>query len=275
MPRFRNDLLLKLCLHEEDRKQATPTLEALDSRGCFLLVAPRTSCATGFAPTGSKREPEAPANGVVVEFTIFFSVYPFLERQLAVVRGREGNGRYCRCGGECECEGCGDGTVAAAEEAKARAKAAAAEEAVMVAKAIEAGVSIPWAWRESETLATETRPPSQVKVRIATEPRILPFPRGKLKAPPSALVVDMAVEPEPARVPQVEQACQADANAVDVFVWEGSQSSRECQCQCQQRRHLLVINSLVREFWLLLFLFKTVWRRALASLLVCVALLIV
>ncbi|CAN0383734.1 unnamed protein product, partial [Ascophyllum nodosum] len=57
------------------------------------------------------------------------------------------------------------------------------------------------------------------------EPRILPFPRGKLKAPPSALAVDMAVEPEPARVPQVEQACQADANAVDVFVWEGSQSS--------------------------------------------------
>ena len=226
------------------------------------------------ARTGSPGERRR-TNGVVVEFTIFFSVYPFLERQLAVVRGREGNGRYCRCGGECECEGCGDGTVAAAEEAKARAKAAAAEEAVMVAKAIEAGVSIPWAWRESETLATETRPPSQVKVRIATEPRILPFPRGKLKAPPSALAVDMAVEPEPARVPQVEQACQADANAVDVFVWEGSQSSRECQCQCQQRRHLLGINSLVRDFWLLLFLFISVWRRALASLLVCVALLIV
>ncbi|CAN0370987.1 unnamed protein product, partial [Ascophyllum nodosum] len=64
VPRFPNDLLLKLCLHEEDRKHVTPTLEALDSRDCFLLVAPRTSCATGFTPTGSKREPEAPANGV-------------------------------------------------------------------------------------------------------------------------------------------------------------------------------------------------------------------
>ncbi|CAN0138589.1 unnamed protein product, partial [Ascophyllum nodosum] len=38
------------------------------------------------ARTGSPGERRR-TNGVVVEFTIFFSVYPFLERQLAVVRG--------------------------------------------------------------------------------------------------------------------------------------------------------------------------------------------
>lgn len=34
------DVVLKICLHEEDRKHLAPTLQALDPRGCYLLVAP-------------------------------------------------------------------------------------------------------------------------------------------------------------------------------------------------------------------------------------------
>ncbi|CAN0383702.1 unnamed protein product, partial [Ascophyllum nodosum] len=139
VPRFPNDLLLKLCLHEEDRKHVTPTLEALDSRGCFLLVAPRTSYATGFTPTGSKREPEAPANGVARTPSSLSS--PYFSASTPSSRGNSLSSAAERATAAIAAAAAANAkavvAVAAAEEAKARAKAAAAEEAVMVAKAIE------------------------------------------------------------------------------------------------------------------------------------------
>lgn len=40
LPNFPKDVVLKLCLHEEDRKHLCPSLAALDSRGCYLIVVP-------------------------------------------------------------------------------------------------------------------------------------------------------------------------------------------------------------------------------------------
>lgn len=49
VPHFPNDLLLKVCLHESDRTNVKPTLAALDSRGCYLLVVPATTGGGGRA----------------------------------------------------------------------------------------------------------------------------------------------------------------------------------------------------------------------------------
>lgn len=40
VPNFAHDLVLKLCMHEEDRKHLRPLLASLDSRGCYLIVVP-------------------------------------------------------------------------------------------------------------------------------------------------------------------------------------------------------------------------------------------
>lgn len=47
VPLFPNDLVLKVCLHEDDRSHVRPTLAALDSRGCYLLVLPRGKGSAG------------------------------------------------------------------------------------------------------------------------------------------------------------------------------------------------------------------------------------
>lgn len=229
----------------------TPTLAALDSRGCHLLIVPKKSSCANFLSAGSKRESEALMhNSARSQLSVPSSprVPPFLssaaERAAAAVAAAAAANAKAAA------------AVAAAEEAKARAKAAAAEEAVMVAKAVEAGVAIPLKWRESHALATkEGRDPPQTRIRISTEPRILPLPRGKLKAQAamqaalisaqasalssssSALAVDRAGESKVARAPQEEQACKADATAVDVYVWEGSQSCCECM-RCHWSRLL-------------------------------------
>lgn len=41
MPLFPNDLVLKVCLNEDDRSHVVPSLAALDSRGCYLVVVTR------------------------------------------------------------------------------------------------------------------------------------------------------------------------------------------------------------------------------------------
>eukprot|EP00903_Cladosiphon_okamuranus_P006522 g6373.t1 len=53
VPLFPNDLVLKICLHEDDRTNVHPTKEALDSRGCYLLVFPREGKAPAPAPVGA------------------------------------------------------------------------------------------------------------------------------------------------------------------------------------------------------------------------------
>lgn len=40
VPNFPHDVVLKLCMHEEDRKHVRPSLAALDSRGCYVIVLP-------------------------------------------------------------------------------------------------------------------------------------------------------------------------------------------------------------------------------------------
>lgn len=223
----------------------TPTLAALDSRGCYLLVVPKKSYAN-FLSTGSKRESQALKHSSA-RSQLSVPTSPMVPPVLTSAAERAAAAVAAAAAANAKAAA----AVAAAEEAKARAKAAAAEEAVMVAKAVEAGVAIPLKWRESQALATkEARDPPQTRIRISTEPRILPLPRGKLKAQaamqaalmsaqasalasaPSALAVDRAGESKVARTPQEEQACKADAIAVDVYVWEGSQSCCECT-----RRH--------------------------------------
>lgn len=59
VPLFPNDLVLKICLHEDDRSNVRPTLTALDSRGCYLLVLPRGKGLAGAG--GSSRGPTTTA----------------------------------------------------------------------------------------------------------------------------------------------------------------------------------------------------------------------
>lgn len=239
-----------------------PTLAALDSRGCYLLVVPKKSPYANFLSAGLKREAEALTHSSArtpLSVPSPPKVPPVLssaaERAAAAVAAAAAANAKAAA------------AVAAAEEAKARAKAAAAEEAVMVAKAVEAGVAIPLKWRESQALATkETRDPPQTRIRISTEPRILPLPRGKLKAQaamqaalisaqasalasaPSALAVDRAGESKVARAPQDEQSCKADASTVDVYVWEGSQSC--CEWMRRRRPRVFTRISLVCMYYI-------------------------
>ena len=57
VPLFPNELVLKLCLHEDDRTSVRPTLAALDPRGCYVLVLPRGGSNAGREPSAARGSP--------------------------------------------------------------------------------------------------------------------------------------------------------------------------------------------------------------------------
>ena len=153
---FPNDLVLKICIHEDDRKHVLPTRAALDSRGCFLVVAPRGSPpaipAPAPAPTPvstpasstSRRAPEIESNGKWrAPLSTPLHAMPSTPSS-AAARAAAAAAAAVVANAKASA------AVAAAKEAQAVAAAAAADEALLVAKASHASVAVPWTWRESE-----------------------------------------------------------------------------------------------------------------------------
>eukprot|EP00904_Undaria_pinnatifida_P010607 jgi/Undpi1/6677/HiC_scaffold_20.g09156.m1 len=146
----------QICIHEDDRKHVLPTRAALDSRGCFLVVAPRGSPpaipAPAPAPTPvstpasstSRRAPEIESNGKWrAPLSTPLHAMPSTPSS-AAARAAAAAAAAVVANAKASA------AVAAAKEAQAVAAAAAADEALLVAKASHASVAVPWTWRESE-----------------------------------------------------------------------------------------------------------------------------
>lgn len=147
--------MLKICLHEEDRQHVVPTLAALDSRGCYLLVAPRRRREKSSAGQSSR-----PAGiGASSSSSAKFSTNPSRNNNFALPavpggaqtpisnsNGKRSSGGGSRSGGV---RGVSDspapplsraalGRLSTPSPAAARAKAAAAAAVIANAKAVAA-----------------------------------------------------------------------------------------------------------------------------------------
>lgn len=219
VPLFPNDLVLKICLHEDDRKQVVPTLAALDPRVCYLIVAPRGSSnptAASTSASASKRGVEtlSSSNGWSLPTGRSARATPVSTPSPAAARAAAAAAAAVIANAKAVA------AVAAAKEAKAKAAAAAAEEAVMVAKAVEAGVTVPWTWRESDLGSKLDRENPKAKIRLSLDSNL-----GRLSSDAPVPLASAGAWRE--AIPWRETDMEVEATGTDVYIWKGSQSSGE------------------------------------------------
>ncbi|CAM9914628.1 unnamed protein product [Scytosiphon promiscuus] len=190
VPLFPNDLVLKICLHEDDRQHVLPTLAALDSRGCYLLVVPRRRREKNGSGGGPSRTPGIGAAGSSSRTSrATFSTNPSRTSNFAlpVVPGgiqtpvANGNGKRSNvAGGSGGSGGSGSGgsdspappvsraalgRLSTPSPAAARAKAAAAAAVIANAKAVAAVAAA----KEAQAVAAAAAAEEAVMVAKAVE----------------------------------------------------------------------------------------------------------
>lgn len=241
VPHFSSELVLKLCLHEEDRKHVAPTLQALDPRGCYLLVAPRLDDPATDLPSmaGLGGSEQTSAGRGVRGRELFEGGEPRAENPLSSTArsgaaSEAGQGAACAngsVGGHSSCPkaasssapgpgpaptpmaargsssaaGGANGAGAQGPGGSSVGAAAAAGEAARTAKALEVGAAIATALRETATTGCCGRDASKGLGRSGSGRR------GGTEARTAASVV-----PEEMVSPDVE-----------VYVWRGSESHGE------------------------------------------------
>lgn len=224
VPLFPHDLVLKICLHEDDRSHVVPTLSAFDPRGCYLLVVPRDSPAPS-PVTDMHVVVETQGNGSFnggvgdIAEKLAVAAPSSAVSTPAVTSSSSGSSSSAAAAASAAA------IASAAAAAAASVAASAADEAWRASQAMQAGTAVPWTWKESE-VGVEERESTQMPM-LNVRP-VLAVVGAGTGEPAEAGESAEAGEPMEAGEPaEARSTGRREAGGMDVYVWKGSQSHRE------------------------------------------------